>query len=115
GDSIYNGADDDASGVVAMLETARQLAADPPARSVIFVAFTGEENGMTGTRWYIRNAPRPLERTVADIQIEMIGRPDSLAGGAGKGWLTGYERSTMGPMLSAAGIAVVADPRPAMN
>lgn len=115
GDSIFNGADDDASGVVAMLETARQLAAEAPARSVIFVAFTGEENGMTGTRWYLRNAPRPLERTVADIQIEMIGRPDSLAGGAGKGWLTGYERSTMGPMLSAAGIAVVADPRPAMN
>jgi len=115
GDSVFNGADDDASGVVAMLETARQLAADPPARSVIFVAFTGEENGMTGTRWYIRNPPRPLERTAADIQIEMIGRPDSLVGGAGKGWLTGYERSTMGPMLSAAGIAVVADPRPAMN
>lgn len=115
GDSIFNGADDDASGVVAMLETARQLAANPPARSVIFVAFTGEENGMTGTRWYIQDAPRPLERTVADIQIEMIGRPDSLSGGPGKGWLTGFERSSMGPMLSAAGLAIIADPRPAMN
>lgn len=115
GDSIFNGADDDASGVVAMLETARQLAADAPSRSVIFVAFTGEEGGMTGTRWYIQDPPRPLASTVADIQIEMIGRPDSLAGGPGKGWLTGYERSSMGPMLSAAGLAIIQDPRPEMN
>jgi hypothetical protein len=54
----------------------------------------------------------PLDRTVADLGIEMIGRPDSLAGGPGKGWLTGFERSTMGPRLAAAGIPVVADPRP---
>jgi Zn-dependent M28 family amino/carboxypeptidase len=45
----------------------------------------------------------------------MVARPDSLAGGEGKAWLTGYERSTMGPMLSAAGLSVVADPRPTMN
>lgn len=116
GDSIFNGADDDASGVVAMLETARQLAAGgAPKRSVLFVAFIGEENGMTGTRWYLRAPVRPLERTVADLQIEMIGRPDSLVGGAGKAWLTGYERSTLGEMLAAAGIAVVADPRPDQN
>jgi hypothetical protein len=42
----------------------------------------------------------------------MIGRPDSLAGGAGKGWLTGYDRSTMGTELAASGIPIVADPRP---
>lgn len=116
GDSIFNGADDDASGVVAVLEVARQLAeGGAPRRSVIFVAFTGEENGMTGTRWYIANPPRALAQTVADLQVEMIGRPDPVAGGAGKGWLTGYERSTMGEMLTAAGVPVVADPRPAMN
>jgi Iap family predicted aminopeptidase len=45
----------------------------------------------------------------------MIGRPDPLAGGAGKGWLTGYERSTMGEMLRTAGIPLVADPRPEQN
>ncbi|HVH40128.1 MAG TPA: M20/M25/M40 family metallo-hydrolase [Gemmatimonadaceae bacterium] len=116
GDSIFNGADDDASGVVAMLESARQLKeGGAPRRSVIFVAFTGEENGMTGTRHYIASPARPLAQTIADIQIEMIGRPDSLAGGAGKGWLTGYERSTMGEMLVAAGVPVIADPRPAQN
>ncbi len=116
GDSIFNGADDDASGVVAMLETARQLREErAPKRSVIFVAFIGEENGMTGTNWFIRNPPRPLAQVVADLQIEMIGRPDSVAGGPGKGWLTGYERSTMGELLAAAGVALIADPRPAQN
>ncbi|MDH5234658.1 MAG: M20/M25/M40 family metallo-hydrolase [Gemmatimonadota bacterium] len=116
GDSIFNGADDDASGVVAMLETARQLRAEgAPRRSVIFVAFVGEENGMTGTRWYLKSPVRPLASTVADIQIEMIARPDSLAGGTGKAWLTGYERSTLGEMLAAAGVPVIQDPRPAQN
>ena len=45
----------------------------------------------------------------------MIGRPDSLAGGSGKGWLTGFERSTMGPTLAEAGIPIVLDPRPSQN
>ena len=116
GDSIFNGADDDASGVVAMLETARQLSEGrAPKRSVIFVAFVGEENGMTGTTWFIRNPPRPLVQVVADLQVEMIGRPDSVAGGPGRGWLTGFERSTMGELLAAAGVALIADPRPAQN
>lgn len=116
GDSIFNGADDDASGVAAVLEAARQLReGPPPRRTIVFIAFTGEETGGAGTRWYLAHPVRPLERTVAQLQVEMIGRPDSLAGGAGKGWLTGYERSSMGPMLAAAGIPVVADPRPSQN
>ncbi|HYJ78088.1 MAG TPA: M20/M25/M40 family metallo-hydrolase [Longimicrobiaceae bacterium] len=116
GDSIYNGADDDASGVVAVLEIARALAGGPrPARTVIFLLTTGEEVGLLGTHWYIAHPVVPLERTVANLEIEMIGRPDPLAGGAGKGWLTGYSRSTMGDMLAAAGIPIVADPRPAEN
>jgi hypothetical protein len=113
GDSIANGADDDASGVIAVLEIARALRAGPaPKRTVVFIAFAGEEMGGLGTRWYLAHPVVPLERTVAQFQIEMIGRPDSLAGGPGKGWLTGYELSTMGPMLAAAGIPVVKDPRP---
>ncbi len=117
GDSIYNGADDDASGVVAVIEIARILAAQRPAprRTVVFVLFTGEERGGFGSRWYLEHPTVPLERTVAQLQIEMIGRPDSLAGGAGKGWLTGFERSTMGRMLREAGIPLVPDPRPAQN
>ncbi|HET6228567.1 MAG TPA: M20/M25/M40 family metallo-hydrolase [Longimicrobiaceae bacterium] len=116
GDSIYNGADDDASGVVAVLEIARAMAHGPrPRRTVIFLATTGEEVGLLGTRWYVAHPVVPLERTEANLEIEMIGRPDSLAGGEGKGWLTGYDRSTMGAMLRQAGIPIVPDPRPAEN
>jgi hypothetical protein len=116
GDSIYNGADDDASGVVAVIEIARVLAAGPrPKRTVIFLATTGEEVGLLGTRWYIQQPVVPLARTVANLEIEMIGRPDSLAGGRGRGWLTGYERSTMGEMLAANGIPIVPDARPDQN
>ena len=113
GDSVYNGADDDASGTVAVLEIARILAARRDTkRTLIFAATTGEEVGLVGTNWYIANPPFPLGQTVANFEIEMIGRPDSLSGGSGKGWLTGYDRSTMGPTLAAAGLPIVADPRP---
>jgi hypothetical protein len=113
GDSVYNGADDDASGTVAVLETARLLGRGPaPRRTVVFLLVTGEERGMLGTRWYLDHPVIPLERTVANFNVEMIGRPDSLAGGAGTGWLTGFERSTMGAMLREAGIPIIPDPRP---
>ena len=116
GDSVYNGADDDASGVVATLGIAAALkAGPPPKRTILFAAFTGEELGLLGTRWYIARPAHPIDRTVANLQIEMIGRPDSLAGGPGRGWLTGYERSTMGDILKAAGSPIVPDPRPSQN
>ncbi|HEX6105631.1 MAG TPA: M20/M25/M40 family metallo-hydrolase [Gemmatimonadales bacterium] len=113
GDSIYNGADDDGSGVVAVLAAARRLAAGPPPRrTVIFLLTTAEEEGILGTFHYVAHPVVPLSRTVADLQVEMVGRPDSLAGGPGKLWLTGFERSTMGERFAAAGLPVVADPRP---
>jgi peptidase M28-like protein len=116
GDSIYNGADDDGSGVVAVLGAARAIAAGPPPkRTVVFLATTGEELGLLGTRWYLEHPVVPLEHMVANLEIEMIGRPDSLAGGPGKGWLTGFERTTMGPTLAAAGIPIVPDPHPAQQ
>ena len=116
GDSIYNGADDDASGTATVMLVARALATGPrPARSVVFLAATGEEVGLVGTRWYIRHPAWPIARTVGNLEIEMIGRPDSLAGGAGRAWLTGYERSTLGDALRANGVPLVADPRPAQH
>jgi hypothetical protein len=115
GDSIFNGADDDASGTVAVMEVARMLARARPQRTVIFLLSTGEERGLLGTRWFIDHPVVPFERIVANLEIEMIGRPDSLAGGPGKAWLTGYERSTMGQLLRDNGIPLVADPRPAMR
>lgn len=115
GDSIYNGADDDASGTVAVLEIARALARTPPRRTVVVLLSTAEEMGLLGTRWYLERPVVPLDRTVADFQIEMIARPDSLAGGLGRGWLTGYERTTMGDQLAEAGSPIVPDPRPEMR
>jgi hypothetical protein len=112
GDSIYNGADDDASGVVAVMEIARALARGPaPKRTVVVAATTGEEVGLLGTRWYIEHPVRPLDATVANLEIEMIGRPDSLAGGPGRGWLTGFERSTMGELFASTGLPIVPDRR----
>ena len=112
GDSIYNGADDDASGVVAVLEIARSLASGPPPkRTVVVAATTGEEVGLLGTRWYLQHPVRPLDAMVANLEIEMIGRPDSLAGGVGRGWLTGFERSTMGELFAGAGLPIGPDRR----
>lgn len=116
GDSIYNGADDDASGTTAVIEIARSIAAGPPPkRTILFVATTGEEEGLLGTRWFIEHPPVSLKAIVSNLEIEMIGRPDSLAGGAGRAWLTGYERSNMGAMFSAAGLPIVADARPSQH
>jgi hypothetical protein len=113
GDSIYNGADDDASGVVAVLEIARALKAGPaPRRTVIFAATTGEEVGLLGTRWYLQHPVVPIEQMSANLEIEMIGRPDSLAGGRGRAWLTGFERSTMGETFARAGLPIGPDKRP---
>jgi len=116
GDSIYNGADDDASGTAALIWIAEKLAAadTPLARSIVFAAVTGEEMGLLGTRWYISDPPVPLEATVANLNIEMIARPDP-AVGPGRAWLTGFERTTMGEMLSVAGLAVDPDPHPEQN
>ena len=113
GDSIYNGADDDASGVTTVLEIARAFTrGSPPKRTLIFMATTGEEEGILGTRWYVRHPTLPISKMVAEMEVEMAGRPDSMAGGSGKLWMTGYDRSTMGSMLRAAGIPIVADPYP---
>jgi hypothetical protein len=116
GDSINNGADDDASGNIALIEIAKALRNGPrPKRTILFMSITGEEMGGIGTRWYLQHPLLPLEKTVADLNVEMIGHPDSLAGGFGKAWLTGYERSTMGDLLADNGIALVPDPRPGQN
>ena len=112
GDSINNGADDNGTGTVAVIESARILAAGPrPKRTIVFAMFSGEESGGYGVRWYAQHPVVPIERHVADIQVEMIGRPDTAAGGPGKAWLTGYERSTMGSTLAAAGLPVQPDRR----
>ena len=72
---IHNGADDNASGVAALLEAADRLAhRQPPARSILFIAFTGEEFGLLGSAYYAREPTIPLERTVAMLNLDMVGR-----------------------------------------
>jgi hypothetical protein len=115
GDKIFNGADDDASGSVAVMEMARVLAAGPrPRRTIYFICFGSEERGGYGARYFIANSPVPLEKIVADFNFEMLGRPDAKVA-PGTLWLTGYERSTLGPELVRQGAALVADPHPEQN
>lgn len=73
---VFNGANDNASGVVAMLEVARLLAARPKKlpRRVVLVAFTGEERGLLGSFHYVNHPPVPLEKTIAMINLDMVGR-----------------------------------------
>ena len=82
-DEVYNGADDDGSGTVALLEIAQafQLAkkeGNGPKRSILILHVTGEEYGLHGSRYYSENPLFPLKNTVADVNIDMIGRRDDL-------------------------------------
>lgn len=78
---IYNGADDDASGTTAVMEIARlfqeaKLAGKGPKRSIVFLHCTGEEYGLHGSRYYVNNPLFPLDQTIANLNIDMIGRTD---------------------------------------
>jgi hypothetical protein len=82
GDGIYNGADDDGSGTVAVMELAKifaeaKKAGHGPRRSILFMTFTGEESGLLGSDFYARNPTFPLKNTVTDLNIDMIGRRDA--------------------------------------
>ena len=83
GDSIYNGADDNGSGTAAIMEIAQafKLAKEKgfgPNRSILFLHFTGEEEGLEGSRYYTMHPIFPLENTIADLNIDMIGRVDNI-------------------------------------
>lgn len=81
GDKIFNGANDDGSGTVAVIELAEAFAqakkeGKGPRRSILFMTVTGEEKGLLGSEYYSSNPIFPLANTVADINIDMIGRMD---------------------------------------
>ena len=114
-DKLFNGADDDASGSVAVMELARVLAAGKrPKRTVYFVCFGSEEAGGYGSNYFADNLPFPKEKFVANLQFEMIGRPDTKVKPE-ELWLTGYERSNLGPELAKRGAKLVQDPHPSEN
>lgn len=114
-DKIFNGADDDASGCIAVMELARALKKGArPKRTVYFAFFGSEESGGFGARYFVDNLPFPKEKLVANLEFEMIGRPDALVA-ADELWLTGYERSNLGAELAKQGARLVADPHPDQN
>ena len=80
---IYNGADDDGSGTVALIEIAKAFQkakneGNGPRRSILILHVTGEEHGLLGSRYYSENPLFPLANTVSDVNIDMIGRRDDL-------------------------------------
>lgn len=80
---IYNGADDDGSGTVAVLEIAQAFAlaikdGHLPKRSILFLNVTGEEKGLYGSRWYVENPLFDLKKHIANLNIDMIGRVDDI-------------------------------------
>lgn len=116
GDSIYNGADDNASGTSALLEVAQAFAAlpEPPARSVLFLAVSGEEKGLLGSEHFTNEPTVPLDSIVANVNMDMIGRnaPDTIIG-------IGQEYSTFAGLLDEVlaehpdiGLTVIRDPYP---
>jgi hypothetical protein len=81
GDKIYYGADDDGSGTVSVLEIAEafakaKAAGHGPRRSILFMPVSGEEKGLLGSQYYVENPVFPLESTVANLNIDMVGRVD---------------------------------------
>ena len=93
-DSIWNGADDNASGTAGILALAEAFSRAPTRRSLVFLAVSGEEKGLWGSDYFTRNSPIPLERIVAGINLDMIGRnwKDTIA-------VIGMEHSDLGETL----------------
>ena len=109
-DRIYNGANDDGSGTVSVVELASALATlkpeDRPKRSVLFATFFGEEHGLLGSRYYGRHPVVPIDKTVADLNLEQVGRTDSSEGPqVGTASLTGHGFSEVSSILTQAGTA----------
>lgn len=114
-DKIFNGADDDASGTVAVMELARVFASGKkPKRTIYFVCFGSEEAGGYGSRYFAENLPFAKDKFIANLQFEMIGRPDAKVKPE-ELWLTGYEHSNLGPELAKRGAKLVQDPHPTQN
>lgn len=117
GDSIYNGAYDNASGVALLLEVASAFAAleHKPDRSVMFLFTTAEETGLLGSTWYVRQPLRPMDRTVAALNIDGA----NVWGETRDVSAVGLERSTLGVTFerqaAALGLRVSGDRAPGMG
>lgn len=106
GDRIYNGANDDGSGTVSVMEVARALGRLPqhPKRSIVFMTFFGEEEGLIGSEYYVHHPVFPLANTVADLNLEQVGRTDSTEGPQhSNASLTGFDYSDLTTYVQEAG------------
>ena len=105
-DHIYNGANDDGSGTVSVIEIARALAGlqPRPKRSIVFMTFFGEERGELGSQFYGKHPVFPIGRTVADLNLEQMGRTDSTVGPKlNSASFTGYDYSDVTQYFEKAG------------
>lgn len=115
GDVVFNGADDDATGVTAVIALADAFGSlkTPPKRTVIFMTFWGEEKGLLGSRHYAKNPTWPLDKIVANVNLEMLGRPEG--GAYHKCWMTGWQKSNLGELMrseaSKVGVEIFEHPR----
>jgi len=108
GDRIFNGANDDGSGTVSVIELARALAGmkQAPRRSIVFMTFFGEEKGLVGSHYYAHHPVLPIDKTVAQINLEQMGRTDSSEGAQiSNTAVTGFGYSTLTQTLVEAGEA----------
>jgi hypothetical protein len=112
GDAIYNGAYDNASGIASLIEIARGLALSPPRRSVLFVALTGEEKGLQGSRYFVHQPPVPRSAIVANVNMDMFLMLYPVADLVA----LGGEHSSIGPLAAdaakASGFEMSPDPYP---
>lgn len=113
-DSIFNGARDNAMGIVALLGAAKALQAKPPRRSVLILAVTAEESGLLGSRYYVEHPLVPLEQTAFVLNIDGAGYNDTSAV-----TIIGLGRTTADTLLHAGptafGLKVLPDPVPEQN
>jgi peptidase M28-like protein len=106
GDRIFNGANDDGSGTVSVVEVASALATlkPRPKRSIVFMTFFGEEEGTLGSRYYVDHPVFPIEKTVADVNLEQVGRTDAIDGQKlSQGTFTGGDYSDLPGIFRKAG------------
>ncbi len=113
-DSIFNGARDNAIGVVGLISTAKYLTQYPPKRSVLFIALTGEEKGLLGSKYYAENPVVPLTKTVFNFNCDGAGYNDVTIA-----TIIGMERTTaeadLAKACTAFGIKATIDPVPEQN
>jgi Zn-dependent M28 family amino/carboxypeptidase len=98
-DSIYNGADDNAAGTCTLIGIARniKMLSLKPGRSIIFAAFSGEENGVKGSRHFVSDPPIPLKNIYVDLNFEMTGHSEYL--GKKKYYMTGCDYSNLDDLI----------------